>query len=235
MVKSLKLKAAIGGALCCALTAQSAAAQNAANGQLMDAGLRQAFSVSDVSAMMAEFSIQTSLEPYEGDETATVAATTEGGAKFWISLFQCDDPATGANCRGAAMFTGLSNAGVSYDELNAFHTEANVTRAVNVSESNIIIFGTQMFFSGGIGRDNFKFITALFLTDMQRYVEGKAVSGTMISLDETLSRGGKIDNVTETGGSAAATEALAVSFDIDYALSAAISNTWVVNFEPKTD
>lgn len=234
MYKSLKLKAALGGVLCCAQAAQAAGAQNSANSQLLSSGLKETFSAADVSAMMAEFDIQTALEPYEGDETATLAAATDGGAKFWISLFQCDDPTTGGNCRGAALFTGLSNAGVSYDDINSFHSQANVTRAVNLSEQNIIIFGTQIFFSGGVGRDNFKYVTALFLTDMQRYVDGKTESGTLVSLDIAPSDRSKVGNVTQAADEAPP-DASAIRFDVEHALSAAIANTWRVSFEPKTD
>ena len=135
MYKRLKRKAAIGGALICALAAGSAGAQTASNSQLLGAGLKDSFAASDVVQMMSEFPIETALQPNEGDDTATVLALTPGGARFLISLFQCEDPVTGSGCRGAAIFTGYSNAGITYDELNDFNSDANVTRVVNVSDA----------------------------------------------------------------------------------------------------
>lgn len=230
MVKSLNLKAAIGGAACLALAAQAAAAQNTANSQLADSGLKETFSAADVSAIMADYSIQTTLVPYRGDALAVLAATTPGGATFRIALFLCDDPATGATCKAASMFTGLSNAGVSYDDINTFHTEANVTKAINISEQNIMIFSTQLFFGGGIGRDNFKLITELFLTDVQRYLDGKTATANTISLNAAPPDGGKADNMVQARDDEARPVASMIGFDVDHALSAAIANTWDVRF-----
>ena len=197
MGKVLNLKAAMGGALCCALAAQSAAAQSASNPQLLSTGLKETFSASDVSSIMSEYSIQTVLAPYQDDDVAVVLATTSGGAHFRIAMFVCEDPATGTDCGAAAMFTGLSNAGVSYDDINTFHTKANVTRAVNVSAQNIIIFGTQMFFKGGIGRENFKLITELFLNDVQNYVNASAAA-TTVSMRRESEKRGKVDNIAQS-------------------------------------
>lgn len=235
MDKSLNLKAAVGGLICCAVAAAPAAAQNTSNNQLLGGGLKETFNAADISSMMSEFSIQTALAPYAEDETATVIATTEGGARFWISLFQCADPTTGVDCGGAAIFTGLSNAGVSYEDINSFHSDANVTRAVNVSEQNLLIFGTQIFFTGGVGRENFKFVTELFLHDMQTFVDGKAAVGTLVSLGVAPPSGGKVDNIVKADGDAAQPAALPAGYSVDYALAAAISNTWNVRFTPKTD
>ena len=236
MQKMLKLTAAIGGAVFCGLAAQNAAAQTASNNQLIGAGLKQSFSASDVADMMAEFPIETQLQPDAGDATATVLAVTPGGARFLISLFQCDDAAQGSGCKGAAIFTGFSNAGVTYDELNDFNSDANVTRVVNVDAQNIIVFGTQLFFSGGIGRDNFKFVTELFLSDMQNYVEAQATLGTAISHEAAPAEVGKIDNLTSVAADAGTMPPfLRTHYELNEALGAAVSNTWDVRFTKGVD
>lgn len=231
MHKKLKLKAAIGGAMMCALAAGGATAQTASNSQLMSVGLKDAFSAADVVNILGEFPIATEIQPDQGDGMPSVVAMTPGGAKFIISLFQCDDPAQGAGCKGAAIFTGYSNAGITYDELNAFNSDANVTRVVNMSEQNLIIFGTQIFFSGGVGRANFKFVIELFMSDMQKYVETKAELGTSVSLEAETESRGKISNLTAGAEADDATPPfLRTNYDIDAALNAAISNTWDVSF-----
>jgi len=231
MYKRLKLKAAIGGAVFCALAGHGASAQSASNSQLINAGLKHSFSASDVIQMMQEFPLQSALQPNEGDETATVLAMTPGGARFLISLFQCEDPVEGSECKGAAIFTGYSNAGITYDELNDFNSGANVTRVVNVSDQNIIVFGTQIFFSGGIGWENFKFVIELFLSDMQNYVETKATLGTAASLKAAPENRDKIDNLTRRAEAQSAMPPfLRTNYEIDAALGAAISNTWDVSF-----
>ncbi len=210
-----------------------AAAQSTANGQLQTTGLKDKFSAGDISAIMAEFEIATSLSPYEGNGAATILAETSGGARFVISLFNCDNAMDGAGCQAAVIYTGIPNAGVAYDDINAFNAAADVTRAVNLPEQNIILFGRQIFFSGGVGRDNFKFISALFLTDMQRYVDSLTAPGTSVSLKMDPSADGKTGNVTSEG---ARIEFIAKSASLadvaDHALTAAIANTWQVTFTP---
>ena len=228
MYKALKVKAAIGAAAG-VLWASTAFAQ-AANSQLMGGGLKDSFSASDVISILSEFPLESALQPYEGDNTATVLASTPGGARFLISLFQCEEPQTGAGCSGAAIFTGFSNAGVTYDELNDFNSDANVTRVVNVSDQNIIIFGTQLFFNGGISRANFKFVTELFLSDMQNYVETKSEAGTSVSLKTAPAERGKIGNLTSSAEAPALPPFLRTGLQVDDALDAAISNTWDVRF-----
>ncbi len=234
MNKSLNAKAAISGLICCALALQSAAAQDPSNRQLMSAGLKEQFNAADISSMMSEAAIQTQLAPYEGNDIATVLALTAGGGRFIISMFNCDDAATGEGCRGAAVFTAFSNAGLSFEELNQFNSTANVSKAFNVSAQNVVIFGTQIYFSGGITRDNFKFLTGLFLSDMQKYAQSQ-VESTSVSLKIEQDAQGKLDNVAQASGEAAEPSSLPAEYSISHAKSAAIANTWNVRFTPAAD
>lgn len=206
-------------------------AQSAGNSQLMSSGVMNKFSASDVTAMLSDYQIQAALQTYDGTGMANMIATTSGGAQFIITLFQCDDVATAQGCTTALIFTAMSNAGVSYDDLNTFHTMADVTRAVHISEQQIILFGTQIFSHGGIGRENFKHLTALFLLDMQGYLERLQAGASTVSLKAapSMEKGGKISNSAETPAP------LAEGFhaaNIEHALSAAVSNTLRISFKP---
>ena len=212
------------GAVCLLLAMTPAAAQQGANTQLAAPTLMQNFSASDVSSMLAEFNISTALQPYSGDGTGSMIARTDGGAMFVITMMQCNDPAAATGCTQAVVYTGLSNAGVAYDDLNTFHTNSNVTRAVNIPDQQLIVFGAPIFTQGGIGREHFQLLTALFLNDMQQYVEGQLAAGTSVSLEVQPQESGKTDNITaEPSNSLESSQLKAASFP--HALKAAVSNT----------
>jgi hypothetical protein len=226
---------AFGGAMGCALGAWGALAQSGSNDQLSSGGLKHTFSIADVSAILEESSISAAAQPYEGDDSATLMATTAGDGRFLISLFQCERPEDGEGCSGATIFTGFPNAGVTFDELNHFNSESNVTRAVNVAEQNLVLFGMQIFFNGGIGRENFKYVVELFLSDMQNHVDGKMAGGMSVSLDKAPPSRKKIDNLTKSGDREAQKGAFGPGYNLDQALNAAVSNSWDVNFSLTTD
>jgi len=233
MANLLNLKAALACLSTFALMTGPAAAQATSNSQLQTASVKDKFSVSDISAIMAEFEIATSLSPYEGNGSATMLAETSGSARFIISLFNCDNPEIGSGCQGAVVYTGIPNAGVAYEDINTFNANADVTRAVNLPEQNIILFGRQIFFNGGVGRDNFKFVSALFLTDMQRYVDSQTAAGTSVSLKVDPSANGKTSNVIGDGDRIEfIAKSVSLADAVDHALTAAIANTWQVTFTP---
>ncbi len=218
------------------LLAGPATAQTAVSNQLQSNSAKHHFSASEVSALLAEFEITTTLAPYTGEGAATILARTSGDARFVISLFKCDNPEDGTQCEGAVIFTATSNAGVAYDDINSFNASTNVTIAVNVAEQNIILFGRQLFFAGGVGRDNFKYITELFLRDMQNYMDAQAAVGTSVSLNVAPAAVHKTDNVVSTKEADVSDAVVFVAKRTpngganDYALSAAIANTWQVSF-----
>ncbi len=231
MSKLLNLKAALALLSAFAMAAGAANAQSTANGLFKAGAVKEKFSVSDVASIMAEFQITTTLSPYAGNGAAAVLAETSGGARFVVTLFECDDPAAGVGCAASVVFTGAPNAGIAYDDINAFNASANVTRAVNVAEQNIIIFGRQLFFAGGVTRAYYKNTVEYFLIDMQGFIQSQAAAGTAVSLKSLPGAKGKTDNVA---GGSDSVEVIARAISRveanDHALSAAIANTWQVRF-----
>ncbi len=212
-----------------AIVAAPAFAQNTANSQLLGGGVMQKFSASDVASMMSEFGIQTSLAPYDGSEAATIVAKTSGGAQFFISMFTCDNLAAGTGCQQALVYTGTSNAGFAYEDINTFNGNADITKAVNVAAQNIIVFGAPIYARGGIGRDNFKLLAALFLNDMQRFVDSQSATAASVSLTSPPPAGGKLDNIGAEREPAPDTPYYRASLT-EHMVSAAVSNTWKVKF-----
>lgn len=232
MKKLLKIKT------CCAVLGAAgvlwgglASAQGAGNSQLMGPAptLMEKFSVSDVASMLSEFSITMQLQPYQNDDTATLTATTEGGAQFIITMFRCDDVAKGLGCKQAMVYTGLPNAGFSYEDLNNFNTNSDVTRAINVPAQQMILFGTQIYAHGGIGRENFQLLTALFLNDMQSFMDSQNDGALQVSLKLAPEEKGKTKNVAASGESSGQSPGPRAG-TVGRALTAAVSNTRRVQF-----
>jgi hypothetical protein len=234
MSNLLNFKAILAAASLIAILAGPAAAQSTANSQLQSSSAKQHFSAGDVTSILAEFAISTTLTPYEGQGEATIIATTTGDAQFVVSLFKCANPAEGAQCAGAVIYTATANAGIAYDDINSFNAVSNVTMAVNVAEQNLIVFGRQLFFSGGVGRDNFKLITALFLTDMQEFMDARTAAGTAVSLNVAPAEArGKTDNIAGADDTITfVARSISMGAVDDHVLSAAIANTWQVSFNP---
>lgn len=204
-------------------------AQTSANTQLLSAGLMQDFSAADVTSMLAEFEIGTAVQPYQGDETASMVATTSGGATFIITMLQCADAAAASGCKQAVIYTGMPNSGVAYDDLNTFHTNADVTRAINVPDQQMIVFGTQIFAQGGIGRENFQLLTALFLNDMQAYIQNQMSAATSVALRFEQKPQGKTGNISTVISTGARLPSPRIK-SVDHALAAAVANTRNVEF-----
>ncbi len=231
MSNLLNFKTILAAASLVAILTGAATAQSAANNQLQSSSAKHHFSAGEVSAILAEFAITSALAPYDGNGSATLLAQTSGDANFVVSLFGCENPADGSRCVGAVIYTATSNAGIAYDDINRFNASTNVTIAVNVAEQNIILFGRQLFFAGGVGRDNFKYITALFLRDMQNFMDARVAAGTSVSLQAAPATKGKTDNLAGAGDTITFV-AKSISIGDVHALSAAIANTWQVSFDP---
>ncbi len=204
-------------------------AQPTANTQLMSNSLIEEFSAPDVISMLGELDIALVRQPYTGDETASLLATTSGGATFVVTILACADPAAALGCKQALVYTGVSNVGVVFDDINRFHTNANVTRAINVPQQDILVFGTQIFATGGIGRENFQVLTALFLRDMQDYIENQRSAGTSVALTLEGAPKNKIENEPDSFSE----NIMLPSYyreNISHTLTAAVSNTRNVRF-----
>jgi hypothetical protein len=232
MSNLLNFKTILAAASLVTMLASPAAAQSTSNGQLQSSSAKHHFSAGEVSGILAEFAINTALAPYDGDGSATLLATTSGDARFVVSLFGCENPADGSQCGGAVIYTATPNAGIAYDDINRFNSVSSVTMAVNVAEQNLIVFGRQLFFVGGVGRDNFKYTFELFLRDMQNFMDGRAAAGTSVSLNDAPAAA-KTANVAGAGDTITfVAKQISIGAVDEHTLSAAIANTWHVSFNP---
>ncbi|MDZ7628848.1 MAG: hypothetical protein U5J99_10650 [Parvularculaceae bacterium] len=225
MHKALALAAAV------AAISGAASAQNTVLGQ--KAAVLDAFSATDVAAMMGEFGFKTELRQANGAASPSLVATTDGGAKFLVGFFDCADAAKPAGCKQMMVSTAQASGGVEFDDLNAFNGQSSVTTAVYEPSNQILIFGRNIFSPGGIGRDNFKLQVALFLNDMQTFVEGRRAGAKSVSMMKTPDIKSKITSIT--GGDDVAPEArrLMISADGSAEVEVAINNSFDVNFSAK--
>lgn len=223
-------KALIMAAAAAALSG-AAAAQN--NPPAAKAGLLEAVSATDVSAMLAEFGFTSEMRMANGAASPSLVATTDGGAKFLVGFFDCADAAKPAGCKQMMVSTAQASGGVDFDDLNSFNGQSSVTTAVYEPTNQIVIFGRNIFSPGGIGRDNFKLQVALFLNDMQGFVETRRAGAKSVSLMKTPDLKTKIDSVS--GGESVAAEArrLMISADGSAEVEIAINNSFDVSFKTK--
>ena len=238
MNKQLKIKGVIALVALLSGLLSAASAQIGANNQLSSSGVITKISGTDATSILSEFGITTTLQQYTGDGTGTMIAATSGGAQFFLSFFNCADPATATECDQMLVYTGLPNSGISYDILNTFNTNSDVSKAVNIPNQQIVIFGTQLFLNGGLGRENVQLILALFLNDMQRYVDSQVTTGTAVSMLVGKAPDSKVENLSSNGeenpalGVRASVAAMAAKADFrtEHALTAAIANTLASEF-----
>lgn len=207
-----------------------ATAQSTSNSQLLGGGVMSKFSASDVTSMLSDYEIETALADYDGGELATMVARTPGGAAFLISLMVCDELATATGCQRAMMFTATSNAGLAYEDLNEFNLGSDVTKAMNLASQNIVMFGVPIYSGGGIGRDNFKLITLLFLNDMQSFTEAQSAAASQVTFELGPKPAGKLDNIGSASPSAPREIPFFSAGMKEHAVSAAVANTWRVEF-----
>lgn len=207
-----------------------ATAQSTSNSQLLGSGVMSKFSASDVTSMLSDFEIETALADYDSGELATMVAQTPGGARFLISLMVCDNLATATGCQRAMIFTATSNSGFAYEDLNEFNLGSDVAKAMNLASQNIVMFGVPIYSGGGIGRENFKLLTALFLNDMQNFNDAQAAAASEVSFGNSPKPAGKLDNIGSARQSAPREIPLYSAAMTQHAVSAAVANTWNVEF-----
>lgn len=197
------------------------------------APLSDTVSATEVTGMLADFSIGTELRASTAGGVPSLIATTAGGAKFLVGFFDCADPAKPAGCKQVMISTAQSSGGVEFEDLNSFNGQSSVTTVVYEPTNQILIFGRNIFLPGGIGRDNFKLQIALFLGDMQKFVEGRSASAKSVAFNKTPTLKSKITSITadETPSLIAAPIALDRSAEVEMA----INNSLDVSFAVKAD
>lgn len=225
MHKTLKLLAA-SAAISAQALAGSALAQS--GGALSDT-----VSAADVTAMLAEFSISGELRANPAGGSPSLIATTAGGAKFLVGFFECADAAKAAGCKQVMVSTAQASGGVDFEDLNTFNGQSSVTTVVYEPTNQILIFGRNIFMPGGIGRENFKLQIALFLGDMQKFVEGRRASTKSVSFTQTPKLKSKITSMTADASTPP--PAFAVGFDRSTEVELAIVNSLDVDFETPKD
>jgi len=191
--------------------------------------LNESISATDVTSMLSEYSIQSELRANPAGGSPSLVATTAGGAKFLIGFFECADAAKSAGCKQVMISTAQASGGVAFEDLNNFNGQSSVTTVVYEPTNQILIFGRNIFLPGGIGRENFKLQIALFLSDMQQFVEGRKASAKSVSFTETPKLKSKITSMTSDG--AAQSPAFAVGLDRSVEVELAIANSLDVRFE----
>ena len=226
MHKTLKLLAAA-----VAFGAAPALAENsptASGGALSDS-----VSAADVTAMLGEYSIQSELRANPAGGSPSLVATTTGGAKFLVGFFECADAAKPAGCKQVMISTAQASGGVAFEDLNNFNGQSSVTTVVYESTNQILIFGRNVFLPGGVGRENFKLQIALFLGDMQQFVEGRRASTKSVSFTQSPKLKSKITSMTSEGDEP--NKAFVISADRSTEVELAIVNSLDVDFETRKE
>lgn len=190
-------------------------------------------SAAEVMGMLSDFDIATELRATQPGASPNIIATTAGGAKFLIGFFDCAEAAKPAGCKQVMVSTAQSSGGVEFDDLNSFNGQSSVTTVVYEPSSQILIFGRNIFMPGGIGRDNFKLQVALFLGDMQKFVEGRKASAKSVAFTSPKLKT-KIDGIAAEG-TGAEPKALAISHDRSAEVEIAIANSLDVDYAIKKD
>ncbi len=194
--------------------------------------LGDSVSATEVTAMLSDFGISAELRSSAGGSPSLVATTT-GGAKFLIGFFECADAAKPAGCKQVMISTAQSSGGVEFEDLNNFNGQSSVTTVVYEPTNQILIFGRNIFMPGGVGRDNFKLQIALFLGDMQKFVEARKANTKSVSFTNTPKLKSKITSITAEDQSAMLAQP--VSADRSAEVEIAINNSLDVDFGVDAD
>ena len=195
----------------------------------VSAPLSDTIGAPEVTAMLADFSIGAELRASAAGGPPSLIATTAGGAKFLVGFFDCAEPAKPAGCKQVMISTAQASGGVEFEDLNSFNGQSSVTTVVYEPTNQILIFGRNVFAPGGIGRENFKLQVALFLGDMQKFVEGRRASAKSVSFTETPQLKSKITSIAAPAETE--TPAVAIGFDRSTEVELAIANSLDVDFE----
>lgn len=220
-----------------ALTLAAAAAvisgaASAQNSLAPKPGLLESVGATEVAQMLGEFGFKSELRTASGAASPSLVVTTDGGAKFLIGFFDCADANKPSGCKQVMVSTAQASGGVDFNDLNAFNGQSSVTTVVYEPSNQILIFGRNIFAPGGMGRDNFKLQVALFLNDMQGFVESRRAGAKSVSMLKTPDVKSKISSVTG-GDVAPEARRLMISADGSAEVEVAINNSFDVDFAAK--
>lgn len=157
-----------------------------ANGFPGQGGVFNTVNTADIRAILAELEISSEIgQSDRPGQAPSVIATLSSGARFVVGMFQCEDVAAASGCKQILITTAQPAAGTSFDDMNAFNGVSNVTTVVYDGGNQLLLFGRSVFVPGGLGRDNLKLSVALFLNDMQKFVESRRGSTASVSFNVT--------------------------------------------------
>jgi hypothetical protein len=205
-------------------------AAGAQNSLASKPGLLESVGATEVAQMLAEFGFKSELRSASGAASPSLVVTTDGGAKFLIGFFDCADAKKPSGCKQVMVSTAQASGGVDFNDLNAFNGQSSVTTVVYEPSNQILIFGRNIFAPGGMGRDNFKLQVALFLNDMQGFVESRRAGAKSVSMLKTPDVKSKISSVTG-GDVAPEARRLMISADGSAEVEVAINNSFDVDFK----
>lgn len=216
------------------------ASAQTANGFPGQGGVFNTVSATDIKAMLTEMDVPSEIRPSSTPGKApAIVATLSSGARFIVGLFQCENAGLGSGCKQILVSTAQPAAGISFDDMNAFNGISNVTTVVYDSGNQLLLFGRSTFVPGGMGRDNFKLSVALFLNDMQRFVESRRGSTASVSFNVTPEldinpQEAKITSITAVVDDPQVQKML-VSDDASLEVELAINNSVEKSFEIEFD
>ena len=221
MTKRVNFIAAI-AALAAMASAPPAAAQEANS-------IYDSFSANNTAGVLSDFGIVSQTVRSQAGGSPVVLAQTQGGAKFLVAFFSCDDAANAAGCKQALVSTAQPAGGIDFEAINDFNGHSSVTTAVYESSNQLVLFGRNIYAPGGVSRDNFKLQIGLFLSDMQRWVEGRQSNAKSVAFAKTPDPAIKITSITAPP-SPAVPNTLTSGLDLDLSVTVAIDNSLDVDF-----
>jgi len=205
------------------------------NGFPGQSSVYNSLSIADVTSMLTEFQIASEVrQTSQPGRSPAIVASLGSGAKFLVGFFQCDNAASATGCKQIMISTAQPVAGSSFEDLNSFNGVSNVTTVVYETGNQLLIFGRNIFVPGGVGRENFKLSIALFLNDMQRFVEGRQSGVASIAFNRTPDIKSKITSITAGDGSAFS-ERMLISSDASTEVEVAINNSADKSFAVEFD
>lgn len=205
------------------------------NSQLLAPGASvETVSAADINTVLGRLGAQTIVFDDENPVLYTIAATLESGGTFMVSLSDCLNADTGADCRRVTTYTGMPNAGFSYETLNLFNTLSGSGKAINLAEQNAIVFGTHQFLAGGVSLSNIEFNMVQLLSDVSQFVTALEGEANTVSFNgrAIAPAGDKTANVTGDAPSSATLtpDRAGGAYSTRAAVAAAIGNTVNTSF-----
>lgn len=219
-----------------AVLALTASAIAPASAQTVENSTRyDTISARQIGALLGEFGVSTQLRASNRPGNAPVIlATTPGGGQFLVGFFQCSEPDKASGCLQIMISTAQPSAGTTYDDLNLFNGLSSVTTAVYEPSNQILIFGRNIFFPGGVVHENLKVNFVLFLQDLDKFSASKSGAANNVAFGVTPWSRGKIDGFqTEPNKTLAenfAARRMLISEDASLEVEIAIENSTGVDF-----